>query len=179
MRTVLEHHSTPGMPLQLSQLIKRLNTSELEELLARHGIPEEITDPARISAMLVERRHLNSIITELNQPEILIVRWLAQRDGFQASWDAFVDELDGRIPDEQLQHYLNDLRLFGLVDYVAQRGSGWIATYPAVAAAQPISQGIDLNSALNGLSAEILLGMCQKLSVKPIPATKAKRIESI
>ncbi|HEX3245475.1 MAG TPA: helicase-associated domain-containing protein [Chloroflexota bacterium] len=179
MRTVLEDHPTPGMPLQLSELIKRLNAGELEELLARHGIPDEISDPARISAMLVERRHLNSIITELNQPEILIIRWLAEQDNFQASWDAFIDALDGRIPDEQLQHYLNDLRLFGLVDYVAQRGSGWIATYPAVAAAQPISQGIDLNSALNGLSAEMLLGMCQKLSVKPIPTTKAKRIESI
>ena len=77
-----------------------------------------------MATIVVQPKHLNAVLTELNQAQLLIVRWLAQQEKLQATWNHFTKELNGRIPEPSLLQVLNDLRMFGLVDYVAEPESG-------------------------------------------------------
>jgi len=165
--------------LQLSQLIKRLNPEELATLLDRHGIVEEKPDVASIANKIVQRSHFNAILSDLNQAQILILRWLAHQDGLQASWDDFIEAVGDRAPEAWLLNCLEDMRLSGLADFAAEPGNGWVSTYPAVGSAQPISQGIDLNSVLSVMPTETLERMCQRFAVRPTPMNNGKRIEGI
>jgi hypothetical protein len=129
--------------------------------------------------MIVQRQHLNSILSELNQAQILILRWLAQQHDHQATWDEFTEALADRMPESWLRFCLDDLRLSGLADFVPEQGSGWIATYPAVASAQPISHGVNLSAVLNAMPTEMLQRLCQRFSVRPTPTSNGKRIEGV
>ncbi|MFN0071102.1 MAG: helicase-associated domain-containing protein [Chloroflexota bacterium] len=165
--------------MQINQLIARLEPDELAQLLIRHRLDPHSTNVEQLPDIMAHRGHLHGVLTELNQTELTIIRWLAQQEGLRASWDHLVDTINHRLTDVMVHNLLQNLKLYGLLDYEAHEGTGWVATYEAVATSTAVSQGISLNSALTGLTTEMLAAICTRLSISPVPKAKADRLRAI
>lgn len=165
--------------MQLAQLLKRLEPDELRQLLARHGIQGASLDPSQLASTLAEPRRLSAALLEVNQFQLALLRWLAERERHEASWSDLLDELGGRVAESAVIHFCDDLRRLALADFKADRDDGWVATYSAVASSQYVTRGITLGVSLAGQSSDSLAAICRRLAVNPLPKTKLDRQRAI
>src|SRR5581483_4811750 len=95
----------------------------------------------------------------------------------EAPWSALLAELDGRVQATILEAELQDMRLWGLVDFRASK-SGFVGTYAAAALALP-SGTVRLTDRLPGLTTESLRQICTQLGFKNPPTRKDERLATI
>lgn len=162
--------------MQLTQLLERMNSQERAQLLRRRGYDaKQPQDRQTISEVLSRRESLSYALLDLDAFQHLVLRWLVERQGMEALWPAFMQEIDGRVPDDYLTQELRDLRLWGLLDFEAKSG-GFVATYPAVAGALPLHVS-SLRDHLARQTTETLRELCTGLGLKSPPSDKNGRMQ--
>lgn len=93
---------------------------------------------------MAQPRSLGWVFAEINNFQLLLLRWLPRRPGLEAPWSKLAEELGDRVAPELVRAHLGDLRLWGLADYDPAVEGGWVATYPAVAEYLPARRGVSL-----------------------------------
>lgn len=156
--------------MQLLQLLQRLSPEERLELRRRRGLDAGADgDLAKLAGQLTQHGSLGAAIFELDQFQHLVLRWLGDQPGHAAAWAALRRELDGRVPPDYLENALRELRLWGLVDYEAERAPGYVATYAAVATAVPQPRGARLRELMAQFDSEELRRVATGLGLKAAP----------
>src|SRR3954467_4434459 len=104
--------------MQLSEFLARLSPDERNALVARRLGPEaRPLDNHALLGQLTLPLSIHMALAELNNGQLLLLRWLATRPNLTASWSELLEALGARLPDELRDAYLQELRLSGLADF--------------------------------------------------------------
>lgn len=164
--------------MQLSRLLARLTPDERAIVLERRLGPNAVgIDDRALAAQLAQPSSLTAVLWQLNNGQLVLLRWLATRRGLEATWTEFVEALGDRLAPGLRDAYLRDLRLWALVDYDPQPGGGFVGTYPAVVSVLPSQRNVKLRDHLTRLNSDVLLRMTGALGLRNPPTRKEPRIE--
>jgi hypothetical protein len=167
-------------PVQLSELLARLSPDERTTLLDRRFGPNAVPlDNRALAHRLAAPDSTTEALSELNAGQLLLLRWLAERPNLRASWTELTEAVGDRLAPEQLQSYLQDVRLWGLADFKTSPKDGFFATYPAVPAALATGRDVKLRPRLEQLTSDVLLKVCQALGLSRPPTRKDQRTDLI
>lgn len=180
----------PLPPVQLSDLLRRLTKEERAEVLRRYGAAKlAASDLTALAGALSTPDALASAFLQLNNLQLLVLRWLARRPGFEAPWSALVEALKGRVPLPFLEQQLQDLRLWALADFAPRvpRGgpvplfpgpdeAGFVATFAGAVSALPVTTHATLHGYLAGLDTEKLRALLVLQGVRGAPSLKPERL---
>jgi hypothetical protein len=167
-------------PVQLSELLARLSPDERQTLLDRRFGPNAVPlDNRALSQRLAMPDSTAEALSEVNAGQLLLLRWLAERPNLRASWTELTQAVGDRLAPEQLQSYLQDLRLWGLADFKSSPKDGFFATYPAVPAALATGRDVRLRARIELFTSDVLLKACQALGMTRPPNRKDERVDLI
>ncbi|MBI4310665.1 MAG: helicase-associated domain-containing protein [Chloroflexi bacterium] len=164
--------------MNLTQLLEGLSKEEWEELVVRRQVQQVPQDRLSLTDTLSLRQSLASALYELNAFQLLLLRWLVARPGYETTWKALLDDVGAKAPADYLKRQARDLRLWGLIDYRCSPNDGSIGTFPAVAAVLP-RRTIRLRDALVSLGSEDLRHICSALGHVHPSNLKATRLNLI
>lgn len=164
--------------MQLIDMLTRFSPAELTELRRRRQVRSDL-EPRDMPHVLADRYSLLRAFAELNAFQHLLLQWLIQQPSQRASWSQIAGELRGRLSQESLETQVKDLRLWGLVDHSPDLNEGYLATFPAVAAALPSARLRIANYLSRIANPDILGRMYRCLGYPQAPAKKEVRIEVI
>jgi hypothetical protein len=164
--------------VQLTKVLERLSDEEVRELLARWGFDGEEKIPRRaIADALSQPRVLASAFRHLDAFQLKVFRWILEQPGYEARWPALTDALGDRVPYAYLEQELQDIRLWGLIDFRAEK-NGFVGTYPAAATAYP-ARTASLRDQLAQMVSDDLRQVCSALGVKNPPTKKEGRLAAV
>jgi hypothetical protein len=165
--------------LQLSSLLDRLNKEERAELLRRRPARETIpVDNRDLAGILSRADHLRPVFYELTRFQISLLVWLEGQPEYSAGRADLLHLLDGRMPEDELERQLKDMRLWGLVDFMPGASGGFVASYPAVFVAMPAQRRKSFRYYLSQLSSETLRGVVTMLGIKVRSTLKEDRLRA-